>query len=824
MGAITKGQTGLIYSTDFSALSDWPTTDSVFASDAARASFTAYSLPAPVLTPAAPGASDGGGCREPNLQIDAAGRWHLFYDAGDGTGGTASARWRTKRAYSDDAGLTWTKASDVSYTGLPGAFSTATSHTHVVRYGGTYYAYCMSPDTYNNGIPGTNYHTIVMSAPALEGPYTFVGETLILGAAGSFDEATAQINSVVNDVGTITGYYSARTAGVTGTAWTIGRATATSPAGPWTKDGNLGGTIRSEINNASGVRAENAHVWYSKALGKWIMLTNSVDSTSAFTDGNDLIYADSSNGFKNAGVTTGGAPVITQVFADTFTRTAGAVGNGWTVNLVNGNPVVNGTELDLGSTVGASLIHRESNSMADSVQTADLKIGAFSSIGFITRWIDGNNFMFLDILPPSGGGSVNGRATMTKVIGGTETIIGSFDFAAGTVADDTYFTGQLITQGDTFTLKINGVQVWAYTDTSNGGHAAITAAGGVGLRNGNGGTGVRRVKNYTQSSIVAAAGSTNVGGSYRTRIQRVVPSDSVLAVGMGTPLRDLNGNTLEDDSGRVAMVYDADPPATFNSAANTGYHQGRRIRAAILEPAPYCLRVIGASAGSGFLLRSIAVTDFTAELATEFQNSASQAQFAYRFNTAVDASHTGYVVDINNSTRAVTLYRKAGTVLTSLSTGTKVATPTAPDASNAYLERVKVIVTGNRHQIFVDSTTALIDYTDATPATAGPLIGFRNGNSSSDLRIRGFSVRKSDAVMFSGLPANAKVTLRSGGYPLVTGTADGFGNLTLTSPHYPAGVVQVNAEVMKPGDVWGGDTFTYSGGVLSRPAQRRVSL
>jgi hypothetical protein len=308
--AVRRVTSGLLLSDGFASLSAW-TNEGSWGVDATRPCYIAYPSTPVLLAGGSVGSDDGSGPREPHLIAmpdkpdGTKGRWYLFYDAGDGNTSGANAPWGVQLAYSDDRGLTWTKL------GRVGGLTNGSYPSHCMggfvflHSDGQWYLYGLAADALNAGsIPSGNYQSEMYKAPGLAGSFTFIRESPALGGSGAFDEQCDVIGWVEQTAdGTWHAYYSARALVTSGDpAWNVGHATATTPDGPWTKDGSGGYTAAAVTKKADGTRPENPKKWYSRVLAKHVISANAIASDGGIASGNVIWYADSQTDFRAADV------------------------------------------------------------------------------------------------------------------------------------------------------------------------------------------------------------------------------------------------------------------------------------------------------------------------------------------------------------------------------------------------------------------------------------------------------------------------------------------------------------------------------------------
>lgn len=297
MANINKLSTGLIAIEDFSSLSGWTNVGTGWTS-ATDPGMISYPSPRVLLDRGVAGVDpDGGGIREPHLVIVSSNNWQLFADAGDGAEPAVSTSiWQIKRYSSTDRGLTWTRHGNISLDKTGSSYSSHVSFDMagwITKVGSTYYMQVLSTGSLfaENRVPAPPYVNSVYTSSSLSGPWTWIHDSPLLGSVGQFDVNTVNVSIVFHDGTQYVAYYSAKEAG---SVWNIGRATSSSLASTWTKDGN-GAVLPTEVWVDSAF--ENPKIWYSNVLSSWLMIGNGNVSESE-----ELLIAPTEADFRTSSV------------------------------------------------------------------------------------------------------------------------------------------------------------------------------------------------------------------------------------------------------------------------------------------------------------------------------------------------------------------------------------------------------------------------------------------------------------------------------------------------------------------------------------------
>jgi hypothetical protein len=201
------------------------------------------------------------------------------------------------------------------------------------------------------------------------------------------------------------------------------------------------------------------------------------------------------------------APIVsTSSFSDNFSFGGGAINgsNGWTtVSSAGGVPSYSSNRLDLGSTIGGSLIVNNGTSALNPVMTADLTIGVQAAVGFVFRYQDASNYYFVDVSRFSGR-FIN--ASLVKVQGGVETNISDQTAALGEVAEGAAARTNVTVNGNRVTVRLAGGQPVTFFDLDN----TFTTAGRCGLRGGFPANASRIVDDYNVVISTPTAGADDI--------------------------------------------------------------------------------------------------------------------------------------------------------------------------------------------------------------------------------------------------------------------------------------------------------------------------
>lgn len=276
------------------------------------------------------------------------------------------------------------------------------------------------------------------------------------------------------------------------------------------------------------------------------------------------------------------------------------------------------------------------------------------------------------------------------------------------------------------------------------------------------------------------------------RIQHTSPLDSPGAVGVMTHFTGPDGALIVEADGSMPVVFDG-----LGTSA-PGYHLGRTIRYAVLEPSATCARY--SDNNTNRMTRTVAHTDIVAEFACEFRSiDAGAGLLAFEFRRQ----------DSVNYYRLV-LTPGAGMRLDKVVAGTPTTIQTAISSTQtAYagvVHRVRLVASGTAIDAYLNGEHQ-IGTTDAT-YSSGVSVGLLAANLDGD--IRRFHLRTSQTVTIANLGSGTPVTIRgAGGVPLVAGS----GSAITPVPHSPAVSIQVGTQTFTPpGGVWGGDVYQLASG------------
>lgn len=810
---VRTATSGQRYKTDFVTLEDWDTLGAGYAPATSRPGFVCKPSPVVLLAPSSStSARDHRGHRESFWLVAPDGNDILFSDwLGDGSGSDPGDLWAGGWSKCSDGSGNFIKQGliPVNLAGAPSGVLTATSPLMITRYNGQWVWSSVLPTAYNAGIPGGFYENGMMVTATggdsdYAGPYSLLHIMPVRGGTGTFNQ---QINGLtgfkVNADGTITGYCSARELQTsTGTVWRLNRVTGANILATLTDDGQGGAMLSNVMNNAAGCRPENP--WELETdLNRSLIAANSVNPGATGDDGFDLIFGFNENQWSAVGS-------LSPIFSDTFAGSGTLAGhNGWSEPVSAGGSVTYSSgivSLPTGSAANKTVCVNSGTSDASPDVAASLSVPSGNAgIGLVFSYVDSSNYKFVDFEFGSAGGII----ALYEVISGTQGSAQGSITPSGTLIQGTTYACSIQVTGSTVNVFI-GSSLMTSIPIGSG----VPPTGLCGFNAGGGGTSVRSVSNFVVSN------GSFVTNAYRTRALRLVPSDTTTSFGLGVcfPQRTADNQVVKDDAGRVGCTYDAN---------GTDANVGRSILGAVLCPtrgALYCNKSSGVSRANKTFTHGDGAFAFVVEA---LQAGSSQE---FHFRSACDAVNitSGYSLawlsDGAGST-TLTLYKVVGGSYTPLSpTGVRVALPTVPNWNNSYLEKVMIALSGNTINIYWDSTTPVITYVDSSsPILSGPQFGFGSGSANQTM-IKDFSFEPSQSVTITGLPHNTQVTLKLANIPMIRGTSDGSGSLTVLPPYFPITAVNVNGIEAKPyGDIGGGDTLAYiapSGGGSTLPPPR----
>lgn len=314
----------------------------------------------------------------------------------------------------------------------------------------------------------------------------------------------------------------------------------------------------------------------------------------------------------------------------------------------------------------------------------------------------------------------------------------------------------------------------------------------------------------------------NVVGSYRARI--MYPGQNAnRAMGYIKPLTGSNGGVQKESDGAVGFF------SEWN-ATDSQIHIHRDITQGQLEVSNTALQFTDGSPGQNttayYAIKNVgAHGNCVIEFSLDFDAVGGGANawsigVMYRQDNGKDATGTGYYLDIEPTgavTNCVTLRRmNAGIAhLTSLYVQ-NAGVPAALDSRNRQPYAYRIVANGGAHKLYGNGAQ-IYSITDGSPVASGSYFAIRGVGAIA--KTRKLSIYSSDTVSLVGCPAGAAVSLRgAGGTVFGTATADGSGNATITSTHYPLYQLEVNGVFYDPADggrVWGGDTFDVTSGDIS---------
>ena len=297
-----------------------------------------------------------------------------------------------------------------------------------------------------------------------------------------------------------------------------------------------------------------------------------------------------------------------------------------------------------------------------------------------------------------------------------------------------------------------------------------------------------------QDTIQISSNITDWSSSSLRRLNNISVMDGGNELGVISPVQTPDGGVLMGKNGFVVTMYDHD-----GQRYDPSYHEWRTASFKLLEPSRNALRFDGSVLGK--IYKAQVNTDGIYEFAVQYNASTNDTTvcFAYR------SDHAGneYIVSVHNGTDKLTFLKNVNGSLTTLQTATATQLPILQ-----MLNRIKIVVSSTSHKVYLNGQLQ-INVTDST-FVSGTHIGFWGLNIASDIRL--LSVRSSDNVTISALPAGTEVVLKAdGGIVAATALAQSNGIATFTLNHWPMESLYFNGRNYPiNGGVWGGDVFDAS--------------
>ncbi len=306
---------------------------------------------------------------------------------------------------------------------------------------------------------------------------------------------------------------------------------------------------------------------------------------------------------------------------------------------------------------------------------------------------------------------------------------------------------------------------------------------------------------------------TELNDGYLARTQNISPIDAADAIGVASFIGTLNSMPIFGPNGEVPILYDGTPTVTTN-------HLGRGIYAGELIPHNFTLRLSQSGNTTTYRqTRTLSHTDQVFEFAfvctavngsggnvyLEYRSDSSH-QNMYRADFQINAPSSGI------STGTVKLIKTVSGSDSTLSTSSSVSYETYQHY------RCRVVISANVHKIYLNGLLAVTFTDSSSPIASGTNVNIAiNG---ADCEVRGLIAYASDTLTLSGLPASAAVVLRTfGGMPGPSTTADGSGNATIQSSHWPYAAAEVNGVdyVVSGAALFGGDTVSVTAPASTGP-------
>lgn len=787
---LTRSTTGLLYQTDFAAATGW-TLGTGWTTDALAPTFCTFD-PTPLTFEYTVGGllNDSGGAREFHPFIDTDGTWYLFYGAGDSTG--PSNPWRIHLAKSADRGLTWTKLGPLNIALSDGAGGTvaAADMLYMEKIGTTYNLHAMTAGTLSpNGVPGVPYQTRLWTNTACTTTGWVFANTLVsTNSIGGIDTSDETSGNVVGSTtaGTALGtavYHLFTSVRTTGGIYGVGHLTSTSRT-----SGFVAATNSNPVTMPSNMGGENPKVFWSTALGKWVMfLTTFFQSPGNVFRQSAYTSTDLSTWTPNSGATAimqrqsplhgniAGANILSPVFA------------------VGGSPVQ-----DSFGYVPCSY-DNDPSGILDIINSGRhgrfvVAEPALNSLHYTptssTLFADNFNTYVANSNMAGQGGWVQAVGTSGSIVAtGTQVNLGSAAGDTSIVNTNTSTTNSAV-QAD-ITIVTNASVGFILRYTSNTSFYLIdfsTFNSAVGIVMYKGGTA------YTQVGATFAGGA-NTWVSGTTHTCKVVPNGSSFACYLDGVLQV----TFTD-----AAIAGAGTMGLRNGQGGTGTRLADNFSVSSSTTSP------------ATAYRALAHSDFVAEYSATFPTAGTGA---VGFDFHVQANGDGQRLMLTQGGK-LSLQRIVSGVATTLPLATGSVT-----TGSGFQHYIRVQSQSGKVSAWLDGEQQ-ISYTDAAFAS-GVTMGFY-ADGGSEARVRAFHIRASSTVTINGLTAGHTIVPRTpGGLPIASFVVPSSGVVSFSYPHFPLGMITDNGTDYTPGTgsglIWGGDSFGSNGGTATTIIRRRIN-
>lgn len=261
----TRISSGLLVADDFANLSAWDN-EGTWAS-VSDPSLTPYPIPRILLPLGSSGTSDSGSILDARLIVDDD-TWYVYYAAIDDL--TINTEWKVHAAKSIDFGKTWTRLGVM--VGLDKGYTAGNylgrDTGSLLKLDDTWYMHVCDGILIPQRLEGSIY-----TASSLEGTWTYASRDPSRGSAGSYNADWATQGVVILDSGTYHVFYTALLYSEGKNR--IGRASSSSPTGPWTDHGSIlpDGLLDSRGGNAP-------ELFWSDTLGRWVLTINGINTIS----------------------------------------------------------------------------------------------------------------------------------------------------------------------------------------------------------------------------------------------------------------------------------------------------------------------------------------------------------------------------------------------------------------------------------------------------------------------------------------------------------------------------------------------------------------
>lgn len=269
--------------------------------------------------------------------------------------------------------------------------------------------------------------------------------------------------------------------------------------------------------------------------------------------------------------------------------------------------------------------------------------------------------------------------------------------------------------------------------------------------------------------------------------------DYVHAVGVASPVNGPDETLVEGAGGEVPVVFDGDA-----REIDPGWHLGRSIKGAVLEPVTAVLRCSQVNSSTFRITKAVAHKNTVLEAAYKLTtgNASTVVTFEYRSDSGG-----------NNCYRFVVTTTGCRLDKVVAGTPTTLATGSGRGFQGDLISRCRAVIVGLRHRLYFDGQ-ALIDFTE--PALSSPIASGTNvgvASKQADIDLLQVRVYVEDTIRCGGVTPGGTTVLRTyGGLPVATAVADATGWASFAPTHWPHDAVEIaGADYTASHVLYGGD-------------------